>query len=122
MYNEIIYLQDDTDLDLKLSLRKERLLELGLFSQPLAAIIGDDLQNIKKHYVIINDIKFNTISTLGAIDGAFKSCYSLQLDFSKLAIYPFLVLQHHIYNLKGESDINRSAVSTFINDLKLAKN
>lgn len=118
----MIYLQDEAHLDLKLLEREERLSELKLFSRPLAAVIVDGLENITKHYVIINVIKLNAASTLGAIDGTFKSCYSPQLDYSKIAVYPFMVLQNYIFNLKGECDVARSAVSTFINDLKRSSN
>lgn len=90
--------------------------------QPIPVIVGKNLHEITNYYVVINDIKFEAASTLEAVDRSFKSCYSLQLDFSTLALYPLLASQQHIYGLKGEADINRPTVATFINDLKRCNN
>lgn len=114
-------LQDESQLDGILSARKDKLLACGLFMQPIPVIVGESLQKITKYYVVINNIKYIAASTLDAIDKTFKSCYSLQLDFSKIAVYPWSILQEHVYELKGECDINRPAVATLINDLKQYK-
>lgn len=81
-------------------------------------IIGDNINNITKRLVIINSIKYEADSTLECIDLTFKSFYSLQLEFSRYAAYPWLFLKDAIYEIKCDDDVLIPSIETLINDLK----
>lgn len=98
--------------------RREKLKQFGLSEQPLSVLIGDTLSSITKRLVIINDIQYVVKSTIECVDLTFKSFYSLQLEFSRGAAYPWIFLKDVIYEIDSDADVVIPPLRTFINDLK----
>ncbi|KAF7995283.1 hypothetical protein HCN44_004755 [Aphidius gifuensis] len=117
--NFILHAKSEEQLIIALNERKKYHEENKIPIQPLPVIVGESLTKIDKYYVIINDIKYEAISTLDAIDSAFKSFYSLQLDFPKISENIWILLQHRIYRITGETDKNKPELKRLINQMKL---
>ncbi|XP_074101015.1 uncharacterized protein LOC141528718 [Cotesia typhae] len=116
----IIIVKTDIQLVVELKNRREQLKKYGLNEQPIVSIVGDN--QIKSCNIHINEKKYSLSSPLAAVDIAFKSFYSFQLDYPKEAEYPWIVLQHKIDGLKGERDgAVIPSISTFLSDLNSVK-
>lgn len=113
-------MQDDLELMNRLVERKNKLIQYGLQEQPLIIVVGAN--KIEKSFVHISDIEYEVDSPLKAVDTAFKSFYSLQLQYPKEASHPWMVIQRRIYRIKGETDVTMPCVNSFVLDLlKLKK-
>ncbi|KAH0546557.1 hypothetical protein KQX54_011459 [Cotesia glomerata] len=114
----LFHAKNEEELNTFLNKRKANCTLYGLSEQPLSVIVGETFESIVKYYLIINNIRYEASSVRDVIDLNFKSCFSFQLAFSKIALYPWLVLQQRIYDTQGETDEVRPSVSTFITTLK----
>ena len=103
-------------MDAKLQQRKKNLESKGLLVQPVIVVVGD--KQIEESYALINGISYLCDSPLKAANTVFKSFYALQLQYPRESQFPWMVIQHRIYGIKGETDSEFSTVATLISDLK----
>lgn len=99
-------MQTAGDLDEALSRRKKKLHVYGLTQQPQVVIIGQ-LTNIEAINVIINDIKYETISLLSAVDFCMKTFYVLDAKYSVESTPVWCFLQQFVYNISSSRNIKQ---------------
>lgn len=83
----------------------KRCKELNLTIQPYIIIVGSSLKEINKSYVCIDDILYDTSSTVEAVDVCFKIFHVLQLYYPIASEHLWLLIQKCIYKFATKWDI-----------------
>lgn len=79
--------------------------ELKLTIQPYVIVVGPTLHEISTSYVCIDDVLYNTSSTLEAIDVCFKTFHVLQLQYPTASEHLWFIIQKCLYNFVTKWDI-----------------
>ncbi|KAK3926321.1 F-box protein [Frankliniella fusca] len=99
----------------KIRQRNKRYADLGASIQPFVAVTTKDEHTVTASYVIVDDIIWKTGSVLKAIDVCFKSCFTLDCEFSPEAAHLWLLIQRALYDITLPNDVSVSTVpSTLI--------
>ncbi len=98
--------------------RQDKLLQLGQRDQPIIVVIGDKLETVTGHLILLDGSRFTMTSILQAIDVLFK-CFQ-----SSMAFYPteckqvWYLLQKALYDIHTSWDETIPTVETLLADLK----
>lgn len=73
-----------------------------------AVIVGEDIDNVKYSYVIINDIIYEIETPIKATDIAFKAMHALDSEYPTECAREWLFLQRGVYEITTSHDKNIS--------------
>lgn len=82
----------------------KRCKELNLTLQPYIIIVGSSLAAIDTSYVCIDDVLYDTTSTVEAIDVCFKAFHVLQLYYPAASEHLWFLLQKCVYKFATKWD------------------
>jgi len=88
--------------------------------QPVAIVVGENLESIEDSYVVINERMYRVESPLRAVDVTFKVFHSLHLQYPQQSEVLWMLLQKLVYGLNTAWDRKSTALSGLMSSLKNA--
>ncbi|XP_055919725.1 uncharacterized protein LOC129951543 [Eupeodes corollae] len=113
----ITHVYSDAEVDQSISLRREKLQELGLTLQPYILIVGTSLDKIKSYFVVINEIKYVFNSIIEAVDICFKIIFMINAEYPAESKSTWMFIQKAFFKLSTTFDKESTAANTLLAQL-----
>lgn len=108
---------NDNIEDLRLNY-KARIREKGLTVQPYIIVIGPELNQLEKLYVIIDEIKYEVTSAKEAIDICFKAFHVFNANYPAPGEHIWLLIQRSLFKFTTKLDKIIPYIIETVTDLK----
>ncbi|CAG9791625.1 unnamed protein product [Diatraea saccharalis] len=117
----ITHVPREMDILETITKRKEKFFKIGVTFQPTIVIVGPRVSDIKKYFVLVNNIFYTVHSILQAVDVCFKLYLALNCTYPIECENVWNLIQKGFYNIKTEWDKQYSSVNAFLTDLGISE-
>ncbi|KAF5302188.1 hypothetical protein FQR65_LT19117 [Abscondita terminalis] len=123
----ITHIKTSAELDASITLRVEKMANLGYNVQPYIIIIGDSVKDIHTRFIVINnvkhasskDVRYNSTSIVHAVDACFKVLFALNAEYPAESSNVWYFIQRGVYKLSTKYDRVYTTVNSLLNDLDI---
>lgn len=116
--SQLISIAAENDLIRKIEERAIFYKNLKLGVQPYIVSVGDTIYNLKKFYVVVDNLTFTFDNFVKALDICFKCHTVFNLNFAYESRFLWTFIQKYFYEIDLQNDCVSSDIISLLSDLQ----